>query len=135
MDAMGSWGEDPELNSGDPDSEDGLIQPFDGVAHCTADAVSADTIGGLESDPHSNLWWYSDGSLWDLGPADLDSTGDGVADSLTSDVGGSMAVLTDSTGDGRIDQLTVLHDDGRVVRTTFDGSGDGWSPTTLGRLD
>ncbi len=86
-------------------------------------------------DPADSLWTYDDGSLWDLGPADLDADGDGVADSVTSELDGDHVVLTDTDGDGRVDRLTELRPDGTVRVVDADRESLPWSPTSLGRLE
>ncbi|GEE01582.1 hypothetical protein nbrc107696_20280 [Gordonia spumicola] len=87
------------------------------------------------TDPADSLWIYDDGALWDLGPADFDSDGDGVAESLTAEFDGGHAVLTDTDGDGRVDRITTLHADGSTE--VADGRSEPlrWSPTSLGRLE
>ena len=97
--------------------------------------VTDDTAGTSGADPHDNLWWYSDGAVWDLGPAEFDADGDGRPDSLTSEIEGSSAILTDADGDGRVDRMSVLRSDGRVAAWDLEPTGEEWNPTALGRVD
>ncbi|WP_238526432.1 DUF6802 family protein [Gordonia neofelifaecis] len=88
----------------------------------------------MSADLHEHLICYSDGTLWDLGPAEFDADGDGVRDSLTCEVDGSTAIVSDADGDARVDRLSILHADGQVSVASIDGTDEGWNPTTLGRL-
>lgn len=117
------------------ESEDGLIaRPGESGGQPPWNVTGGiDEAGG--ADPHDNLWWYADGTVWDLGPADLDSDGDGRPDALTSELGGAAAILSDVDGDGRVDRMSVLEADGRVTAWDVDGSDEDWSPTRVGRLD
>ena len=54
----------------------------------------------------------------DLGPADIDTDADGIADSLTRPGPDGMAVYTDSDADGRVDLITEIGADG----TLFDAA-------------
>lgn len=116
-------------------SEDGLTSPLPGHGDIEAWSVIGDTVDDGGVDPHGNLWWYSDGTVWDLGPAEFDADGDGVADSLTSELDGSTAILTDADGDGRVDRMSVLRSDGRVAAWELTDADEEWNPTALGRVD
>ncbi|NLG48310.1 DUF6802 family protein [Gordonia sp. (in: high G+C Gram-positive bacteria)] len=117
------------------ESEDHLIARPDEVGGRPPWSVTDDIVEVGGADPHDHLWWYADGTVWDLGPADLDSDGDGRPDALTSELNGSTAILADADGDGRVDRMSVLDSDGRVAAWGVDGSGEEWSPTRVGRLD
>ncbi|MBM7365607.1 DUF6802 family protein [Gordonia hydrophobica] len=97
--------------------------------------MTGDTSGDAGVDSHDNLWWYGDGAVWDLGPAEFDADGDGRADSLTSELDGSNVIVTDSDGDGRVDRMSVLRSDGRVAVWDLEDTGEQWNPSTLGRVD
>lgn len=116
-------------------SEDGLTPAPSEPGGSPPWAVTGDTSEGFSADPHENLWWYDDGTVWDLGPAEFDANGDGRPDSLTSELDGSSAILTDSDGDGRVDRMSVLRADGRVAAWDLEANGEEWNPTTLGRVD
>lgn len=117
------------------ESEDGLISGADGLAPGHNWSMGCDTPDDVCAEVHDNLWWYADGMAWDLGPAEFDADGDGRSDSLTSDVDGAPAVLTDTDGDGRVDRMSVLYPDGRVGGGSLDRAGMPWRPTTVGRID
>lgn len=120
-----------------PDSgrEDGLIWGAVSPGDSGRAGVFGGTVIGASGDAHENLWWYADGTVWDLGAAELDADGDGVADSLTSELDGDHVVLSDYDGDGRVDRMSQMHIDGRVTERSVDGVAPEWSPTRLGRLD
>ncbi|WP_026918220.1 hypothetical protein [Gordonia shandongensis] len=94
------------------------------------DTESADGVSA-----HDNLWWYADGTVWDLGPADIDADGDGVPESLTSGLRGVPAIVSDADGDGRVDRVTSVDGPDGVTERSLDGTVGEWSPTTLGRID
>lgn len=116
-------------------SEDGLTAASGDGSALPAWMVTDTTADDAGADAHDNLWWYSDGTVWDLGPAEFDADGDGLPDSLTSEVDGSSAILTDSDGDGRVDRMSVLRADGRVAAWELEASGEDWNPTALGRIE
>ena len=117
------------------DSEDGLISPEGGVDHPSGFGVMSGAENSPGVDVHDHLWWYSDGALWDLGPAEFDANGDGVRDSLTCEVDGSPAIVADTDGDGRVDRVSILQTDCRVDSGALGEHDAEWSPTTLGRLE
>lgn len=92
--------------------------------------------GGVSSSngPAGHLWIRTDDSIWDLGPADLDTDADGVEDSLTRTGGEGMAVYTDSDGDGEVDRITEIDQEGRFTARHRNPDTGQWDPTDSGRL-
>jgi hypothetical protein len=120
-----------------------------------ADRVSIDAGGGFTADqvgyvapaddahastfpestsPEDHLWMHSDGRVWDLGPADVDTDADGVRDSLTRSGAGGVTVYTDSDHDGQVDKITEVDADGMFSSRTLDPTSGTWVPTDSGRL-
>ncbi|MGC4962783.1 DUF6802 family protein [Gordonia sp. DT218] len=99
------------------------------VSHLTP----ADDLDDPRS-PEDHLWMHSDGRVWDLGPADVDTDDDGVRDSLTRSGAGGMTVYTDSDHDGQVDQITEIDAQGMFSSRTLDPDSGAWVPTDSGRL-
>lgn len=81
-----------------------------------------------------HLWLETEDAAWDLGPAEVDTDGDGVADSLTRNGPDGMTVYTDSDADGRVDKITAITADGEFLSRERDSETGAWAPTDLGRL-
>lgn len=105
------------------------IEPDDG----DVDARAGEVPDSPALEPGS-LWMYAAGTVWDLGPADFDGNGDGVADSIATELDGEHVVLADSDGDGRVDHMTRLDRAGGVVAGELSIDRPEWRPTSLGRL-
>ena len=84
--------------------------------------------------PADHLWMSQGEDVWDLGPADLDTDADGIADSLTRTGPDGMAVYTDSDADGRVDLITEIGADGSYSAQRLDTGSGTWLPTDSGRL-
>ncbi len=95
-------------------------------------------VGGEESlsgpmlDDH--LWVFAGESVWDLGPAEVDSNADGVVDSLTRGIDGQVTVYTDTDADGQVDRIVELGVTGDWAVTALDPGTGEWRSTQLGRL-
>ncbi len=59
---------------------------------------------------YDNLWIVENDRIWDLGPADVDTDADGIADSLTRPGPDGLTVYTDSDRDGQVDLITEVPD-------------------------
>ncbi|WAC58119.1 hypothetical protein OVA31_13275 [Gordonia sp. SL306] len=97
------------------------------------DLTPTDDLGDTTS-PEDHLWMHSDGRVWDLGPADVDTDDDGVRDSLTRSGAGGMTVYTDSDHDGQVDKITEIDAQGMFSSRTLDPQSGAWVPTDTGRL-
>lgn len=76
----------------------------------------------------------TDHGSFDIGPATVDTSGDGHADTVMAhDVYGDTVLYTDSTGDGHADIATELTPDGDVI--IADHTDHGWLTTQHGDLD
>ncbi|MFT4126601.1 MAG: hypothetical protein QM662_10275 [Gordonia sp. (in: high G+C Gram-positive bacteria)] len=85
-------------------------------------------------DPGDHLWLHDDGRLWDLGPPDLDTDADGVAESLTRSGPGGLTVYTDADLDGQVDRVTEVGADGSYRAQLLDEATGTWRPTDTGRI-
>lgn len=125
---------------GDPDDDAAA-----GLWHGDAEIEDAAHLAGLPDTPlpgeepdtgtDDHLWMYDDGRVWDLGPADVDTDADGVADSLTRTGPDGMTVYTDRDHDGRVDTVTHIGSDGDYEAHRLAADGRTWVPTDSGRLD
>ena len=84
--------------------------------------------------PADHLWLSQGDDVWDLGPADIDTDADGIADSLTRPGPDGMAVYTDSDADGRVDLITEIGEDGTDSTQRLDTESGTWRSTDSGRL-
>lgn len=101
-------------------------------------AASFEPLPGEDADPgdpDDNLWVHDDGRIWDLGPAEVDTDADGIADSLTRNGPDGVTVYTDSDHDGQVDRITQLRSDGSYTASRLDPDSGTWVPTDSGRLD
>lgn len=112
------------------------------AAHTPAGAGEQDLIGesgetgnGPVSGIDDHLLLFTDGALWDLGPASDDADADGVPESLTRGAGDGVTVYSDRDLDGRIDRITELDGAGGCRVSDLDPRTGRWSPVGLGRLD
>ncbi len=122
-----------------------VSSPFDGPDDDTAvDGLDTTTHpGAIEPlaaslpvhDPHDNLWMAEGDRVWDLGPADVDTDADGIADSLTRVGPDGVTVYTDTDHDGRVDAITEVRSDGGFESRRLDADTGDWVRTDLGRLD
>ncbi|GAA3704427.1 DUF6802 family protein [Gordonia hankookensis] len=123
--------------SGDADrvsvDHDGSFAAQQHVSHLIPSDIPSDDLGGTSS-PEDHLWMHSDGRVWDLGPADVDTDDDGVRDSLTRSGAGGMTVYTDSDHDGQVDKITEIDAQGMFSSRTLDPESGAWVPTDTGRL-
>lgn len=70
----------------------------------------------------------------DLGPADFDTDGDGVHDTVVvTDPAGSSVLYTDVDGDGAADVSTEITSDGRVTVSEHVGDGQ-WTVVERGQI-
>ncbi|GAC50482.1 DUF6802 family protein [Gordonia aichiensis] len=93
-------------------------------------------VPGEQTDsPIDNLLMHDDGRIWDLGPADVDTDADGVADSLTHSGPGGLTVYTDTDHDGQVDRITQVGSDGSFASQALDRESGRWVATDSGRLD
>ncbi|WP_051092662.1 DUF6802 family protein [Jongsikchunia kroppenstedtii] len=97
-------------------------------------AESPDDVGSSVSARH-NLWVVENDRTWDLGPAEVDTDADGIADSLTRNGPDGLTVYTDSDRDGQIDRITQVRSDGSFVARRLEPASGRWVPTDSGRLD
>ncbi|MBT0567487.1 hypothetical protein KIK15_11985 [Williamsia sp. CHRR-6] len=96
--------------------------------------VSAVSPGA--TNPHDHLWVSEGDRIWDLGPAQVDTDNDGIADSLTQmGAHGGMTVYTDTDHDGQVDAITEVHSDGAYESRRLDTHTGQWQRTSTGRLD
>ena len=129
------------IYTGDSYAGDGGEEHLNGAvgAHGGAGDLVAPEVDPLAQVPgdsvESNLWLYADGTIWDMGPAEVDADGDGRADSLTSAGGGTLTVYTDSDHDGRIDRVAQIDGSGEYVVVGLDAATGTWEPGAFGRLD
>lgn len=121
---MNDWLDLPGNDHLDPPGEESLIDSGQG---------DIEGVGGPGLDDH--LWVFDDGSVWDLGPAQLDADSDGVADSLTRGTATHLTVYTDTDADGRVDRITELDPSGHCAVSDLDPATGTWHPTQLGRLN
>ena len=96
-------------------------------------AITPDLDVGSEA--YDNLWIVENDRVWDLGPADLDTDADGVADSLTRTGPEGMTVYTDSDRDGQVDLITEVNRDGGYRTSRLDPASGQWTATDSGRLE
>lgn len=82
-----------------------------------------------------HLWILAGETVWDLGPAQLDSDSDGVPDSLTRGADGQITVYTDTDSDGRVDRITEMDPTGRCSVSDLDPDTGLWRAGLLGRLE
>ncbi|AZG46362.1 DUF6802 family protein [Gordonia insulae] len=124
--------------------------PFGDDAFGDADRVSVDADGAaaahhvaytaptddfeVATSPEDHLFMHTDGRVWDLGPADVDTDADGIRDSLTRSGAGGMTVYTDSDHDGQVDKITEIDPEGMFSSRTLDPASGTWAPTDSGRL-
>jgi hypothetical protein len=92
--------------------------------------ASAPPIDGI----YDNLWIVENDRVWDLGPADIDTDADGVADSLTRPGPAGLTVYTDSDRDGQVDLITEVRGDGGYSSHRLDPATGEWTATDVGRL-
>ncbi|MFT3716638.1 MAG: hypothetical protein QM774_12050 [Gordonia sp. (in: high G+C Gram-positive bacteria)] len=117
-----------ELSGPDPGEWGGGEESLSGPAGIDA--------GGPASSPlDDHLWVFSDGSIWDLGPAQVDADADGVAESLTRSASGEVVVYSDRDLDGLVDRITHWDPSGDYRVSDLDPDDGSWSGGTLGRLD
>lgn len=90
---------------------------------------------GVGSEAYDNLWIVENDRVWDLGPADLDTDADGVADSLTRTGPAGMTVYTDTDQDGQVDLITEVNRDGGYRTSRLDPGSGQWTATDSGRLE
>ncbi|MXP21923.1 hypothetical protein GIY30_11235 [Gordonia sp. HNM0687] len=118
-------------------------EPFDSHGSVSPDGIAAtgrhDAGAVFEhpdasSGPEDHLWMHSDGRIWDLGPADVDTDDDGVPDSLTRTGDGGLAVYTDSDRDGQVDKITEVDGEGAFSSRVLDPGSGTWVATDTGRL-
>ncbi|MFZ2510670.1 MAG: DUF6802 family protein [Gordonia sp. (in: high G+C Gram-positive bacteria)] len=112
----------------EPDAADAMGAHADGAEYCGEENLSDAAL-----DDH--LWVFAGESVWDLGPAEVDSSADGVVDSLARSVDGQVTVYTDTDSDGQVDRITELDATGDLAVTALDPGTGEWRPTQLGRLD
>ncbi|ORM35344.1 DUF6802 family protein [Williamsia sp. 1135] len=86
------------------------------------------------SEAYDNLWIVENDRIWDLGPADVDTDADGIADSLTRPGPDGLTVYTDSDRDGQVDLITEVRKDGGFTSQRLDPSSGEWIATDSGRL-
>lgn len=86
-------------------------------------------------EPYENLWIVENDRIWDLGPADVDTDADGIADSLTRPGPDGLTVYTDSDRDGQVDLITEVRGDGGFSTQRLDPSSGEWIATDSGRLE
>lgn len=108
---------------GDPDEGDSAF-----VHHAAAPPPP-------DGDVYGNLWIVENDRIWDLGPADVDTDADGVADSLTRPGPNGLTVYTDSDRDGQVDLITEVHRDGGFSSARLDRASGEWVATDSGRLE
>ena len=148
--AFGFGSFDGDLPSGGY-TDAGGHQPTDHgeVDHHRADRLGDDLVPGVAAqDDH--LWLANGDRLWDLGPADVDLDGDGVADSITTIGSGEMTTYSDIDRSGWVGRITRVDVGGQVSVHTRVGhaptpdargadaatpSADEWIRTRGGRLD
>lgn len=95
---------------------------------------SGDSFESAVSARH-NLWVVENDRTWDLGPAEVDTDADGIADSLTRNGPDGLTVYTDSDRDGQIDRITQVRSDGSFVARRLEPASGRWVPTDSGRLE
>lgn len=117
---------DGQLGENAFDSEHYISTDAHPVAHITDDSTA--------SSPTDHLWMHSDGRVWDLGPADVDTDNDGIPDSLTRTGPGGLAVYTDTDHDGQVDKITEVDEQGGFTSRTLDAASGAWQATDSGRL-
>ncbi|SIR61607.1 DUF6802 family protein [Williamsia sterculiae] len=88
-----------------------------------------------DPDPSANLWMVENDRIWDLGPPDLDTDADGMADSITRVGPGRLTVFSDVDRDGEVEEITELRSDGAVEQRRLDPSTGDWVISTAGRVD
>lgn len=98
-----------------------------------AQSCGEEYLTGPALDDH--LWVLAGESMWDLGPAVVDSNADGVVDSLARGADGQVTVYTDTDADGQVDRITELDAAGDWAVTALDAGTGEWRSTQLGRLD
>ncbi|MGV9709370.1 DUF6802 family protein [Gordonia sp. NPDC003424] len=132
-----TWGEQVDMSflggeALDGHSGDDSFGPDDRIsidaAYITPDDASGDTS------PADHLWMHTDGRVWDLGPADVDTDNDGVRDSLTRSGPDGLTVYTDSDHDGQVDKITEIDAHGAFSSRSLDPLSGTWVPTDSGRL-
>ncbi|WP_246222054.1 MULTISPECIES: DUF6802 family protein [Gordonia] len=123
-------GVDEDMFGGADEYGAGGGQPVGGHSP-TPDGPFADPSG---TGPAGHLWVSQGPDVWDLGPADLDTDADGIADSLTRPGPDGMAVYTDSDADGRVDLITEVGRDGSYTTQRLDTGSGTWRSTDTGRL-
>lgn len=97
-------------------------------------AAYAHVDPGSAGEAYDNLWIVENDRIWDLGPADVDTDADGIADSLTRPGPDGLTVYTDSDRDGRVDLITEVRKDGGFTSQRLDPSSGEWIATDSGRL-
>jgi hypothetical protein len=104
-----------------------------GPLYHLAGAITPDP--GVVGETYDNLWIVENDRVWDLGPADLDTDADGVADSMTRTGPAGMTVYTDTDRDGQVDLITEVNRDGGYRTSRLDPSSGRWTATDSGRLE
>jgi hypothetical protein len=112
----------------------GSVDPDGGAAVGRHDAGAVFEHAGATSTPDDHLWMHSDGRIWDLGPADVDTDDDGIRDSLTRTGDGGLTVYTDSDHDGQVDKITEVDAEGTFSSRVLDPGSGNWVATDTGRL-
>jgi hypothetical protein len=121
-------------NAGDPGelNADGYgDDPVDGADGTAPAELSYGQDGPLDGD----LWLDTGHGETPLGPATVDTDGDGRDDTaLVHDGQGDTVLYTDSDGDGHVDVATELRPDGEVVIADR-AADDVWTTVQRGHLD
>lgn len=112
----------------------GSVHPDGGAGAGRHDAGAVFERPDDASGPEDHLWMHSDGRIWDLGPADVDTDDDGLPDSLTRTGDGGLTVYTDSDRDGQVDKITEVDAEGTYASRELDPGSGTWVATDTGRL-
>ncbi|WP_419230157.1 DUF6802 family protein [Gordonia sp. CPCC 205515] len=126
MSFLGGEPSDGHFGDGPFEGGHGISAETHPVAHITDEATS--------TSPVDHLWMHSDGRVWDLGPADVDTDSDGIPDSLTRSGPDGLAVYTDTDHDGQVDKITEVDGHGGFTSRTLDPASGVWQATDSGRL-
>lgn len=101
----------------------------------TTDHTTSDHTGGTGTSPGGDITVEVNGQTADVGPATIDSDGNGSPDTaVVQGQDGSTMFVTDVNGDGTGDQVIQVGQDGSATVAVADGHG-GWETVATGHVD